>query len=336
MKHSNISIFIPHSGCPNQCSFCNQHTISSTEKPPSADDVTKLLSEACPNLSSPENTEIAFFGGSFTAIPRGYMISLLEASQPFLKEYGLSGIRISTRPDCINAEILDILKKYGVTSIELGAQSMCDEVLSANDRGHSAEQVRKASSLIKEYGFELGLQMMTGLYKSSPDDDRFTAEEIIALSPATVRIYPVVILGGTKLADLYQSGVYSPIPFDEEAELCAELLGRFEKAGIRVIRLGLHASENVGSEAVGGYYHPAFREICMGILFRKAAEKRIIAKGSYDIYVNPKSVSIANGQKKCNISYFEKKGIKIRIIPDAKISGTYEMRIVNRITEQEQ
>lgn len=327
MKHSNISIFIPHNGCPNQCSFCNQRTISGAQKQPSAEDVTELLKSACPALSTPKNTEIAFFGGSFTAIDRSYMVSLLEAAKPFLTEYGLSGIRISTRPDKIDGEVLDILERYGVTSIELGAQSMRDEVLAANDRGHSAEDVRRAAAMIKERGFELGLQMMTGLYKSSPDDDRFTADEIMALAPETVRIYPVVILGGTKLADLYQSGVYKTIPFEEEAELCAELMQKFENAGIRVIRMGLHASESVGSEAVGGYYHPAFREVCTGILFRRAMEERLTEKGSYDIYVAPRSVSAANGHKKSNVLFFENRGVKIKIRPDESISGDMEIRI---------
>lgn len=327
MKHSNISIFIPHNGCPNQCSFCNQRTISGARKQPSAEEVTELLKSACPALSTPQNTEIAFFGGSFTAIERSYMVSLLEAAEPFLKEYGLSGIRISTRPDKIDGEVLDILEKYGVASIELGAQSMRDEVLAANDRGHSAEDVRRAAVMIKERGFELGLQMMTGLYKSSPDDDRYTADEIIALAPQTVRIYPVVILGGTKLADLYQSGVYKTVPFEEEAELCAELMQKFESVGIRVIRMGLHASESVGSEAVGGYYHPAFREVCTGILFRRAMEKQLTEKGSYEIYVAPRSVSAANGHKKSNVLFFENRGVKIKIRPDESISGDMEMRI---------
>ncbi len=327
MKHSNISIFIPHSGCPNLCSFCNQRTISSKEAPPSAAEVSALLREACPKLKDPQNTEIAFFGGSFTAIPRDYMLSLLEAAKPFLTEYGLAGIRISTRPDRIDEKILTLLKEYGVTSVELGAQSMLDPVLSANGRGHTAEDVRRASAMIKESGFELGLQMMTGLYKSTPDGDRFTAEEIISLKPDTVRIYPTVILEGTRLAELYRSGEYVPVPFDEEAELCAGLLLRFESEGIKVIRLGLHSSEKVGSEAVGGYYHPAFREICMSINFRRELEKRIDSAGNYTIYVNPGSVSLACGHKKSNIAYFEKKGIKIKIRQDGSVTDLYGIRI---------
>lgn len=317
MKHSNISVFIPHKGCPNCCSFCNQRTISSTAHAPSADEVTALLSEAVPKLKAPLDTEIAFFGGSFTAIGRDYMISLLEAAEPFACKLG--GIRISTRPDCIDPETLDILKKYGVTSIELGAQSMRDHVLAANDRGHTAQQVRTASQLIKERGFSLGLQMMTGLYMSSPDDDIYTAEEIISLAPDTVRIYPVVILGGTKLADLYQSGVYRTIPFDGMTELCARLLLRFEEEGIKVIRLGLHASDSVEGEAVGGYYHPAFKELCLGVIYRDIIEEKAASAGSYTVYVSPRALSMAAGQKKCNIAYFSEKGIDIRIKPDPSL-----------------
>ena len=317
MKHSNISIFIPHKGCPNCCSFCNQRTISSTSCAPSAEEVTHLLSEAVPKLKAPSETEIAFFGGSFTAIDRDYMISLLEAAEPFARKLG--GIRISTRPDCIDHEMLDILKKYGVTSIELGAQSMSDKVLEANDRGHSAEDVRTASRLIKEYGFSLGLQMMTGLYLSSPEDDICTAEEIIRLRPDTVRIYPVVILGGTKLADLYQSGVYKTIPFDEMTKLCAKLLLRFEEEKIKVIRLGLHASDSVEGETLGGYYHPAFKELCLGIIYRQLIEEKITGKGSFTVYVSPRSLSMAAGQKKCNIVYFMEKGINIKIKSDSTL-----------------
>lgn len=315
-------------GCPNCCSFCNQRTISSTVKAPTSEEVTEILDNACRKLHDPHNTEIAFFGGSFTAVERSYMVSLLKAAQPFIEKYGLIGIRISTRPDCINDEILSLLKQYDVTSIELGAQSMCDDVLAANDRGHTANDVKKASALIKSYGFELGLQMMTGLYMSSPEDEFYTAEQIIAIKPKTVRIYPVVILGGTKLADLYQSGVFRTYDFDEMAEICAELLEMFEAAGIKVIKLGLHSSDEVQGEAVGGYYHPAFREICLGINFRKKIESLIGGEGSCKILVNPKALSMAAGQKKCNISYFAQKGISIKIVADESISDINEIKVI--------
>ena len=162
MSHANISVFIPHMGCPNACSFCNQRTISSTAHAPSPDEAEDIIRGAYEYMSPEKrrNTEIAFFGGSFTAIDREYMISLLEVADRYITcENGFCGIRISTRPDCIDEEILMLLKKYHVTAIELGAQSMNDRVLEMNMRGHTSEDVRRSAAMIKLYGFELGLQM---------------------------------------------------------------------------------------------------------------------------------------------------------------------------------
>ena len=279
-----------------------------------------MLLQACESL--PQGTaEIAFFGGSFTAIERSYMTSLLEAAQPFVQSGRVSGIRISTRPDCIDSDVLALLKKYGVTAIELGAQSMDNEVLAANDRGHTAEDVKKASHLIREHGFELGLQMMTGLYKSTPEKDLQTAEKIAEIKPDTVRIYPVVILRGTRLGELFQSGEYVPYSFDTAAEICADMLTLFEQNGIRVIKLGLHASETVEEDMLGGFYHPAFREICEGILLRREIEKNTEHKNNYTVFVAPNAVSKAAGQKRCNIEYFSAKGIGIKIRPDGSLKN---------------
>lgn len=323
MKHSNISIFIPHMGCPNACSFCNQRTISSTVSPPSAEQVRSTLETAFAELSPDRfgSVEIAFFGGSFTAVDREYMTALLEVAYPFVQSGQASGVRCSTRPDCIDTDVLNVLKKYGVTAIELGAQSMDDGVLSANQRGHTAEDVKKASALIKEYGFELGLQMMTGLYRSSPEKDIETAEKIAELKPDTVRIYPTVILKGTRLAELYLSGEYAPYPFETAAEICADMLEMFEQRGIRVIKLGLHASETVEEDMLGGFYHPAFREICEGVLFRREIERRTERGGGYIVYVPQNAVSKAAGQKKCNIKYFAENGIRIKICPDGTLKN---------------
>ena len=219
-RHSNIAIFIPHMGCPNACSFCNQRAISDTAAAPSAEEVRRTLEAACERLPDGD-AEIAFFGGSFTAVDRSYMISLLEAAYPFVKSGKVRGIRCSTRPDAVDGEILDILESYGVTSIELGAQSMDDGVLAANRRGHTSAQVEEASAIVKERGFELGLQMMIGLYRSTPEKDMDTARRIIALAPKTARLYPTVILKNTRLGELFQSGDYIPYSFDTAAELCA-------------------------------------------------------------------------------------------------------------------
>lgn len=320
MKHANISIFIPHIGCPHKCSFCDQRTISGTQKAPTGAEVRDICSKALAESKSPENTEIAFFGGSFTAIPKSYMCELLSAVQDFIGEGKFKGIRISTRPDYITPEILDILKEYGVTSIELGAQSMSDTVLEANERGHTAEDVYKASDLIKSYGFELGLQMMIGLYESTADDELETMEKIIEIRPDTVRIYPVVVLKNTKLGELYKSGSYRMFTFEQVVNMSSSAMAEFERNGIRVIKCGLHASEFVEKDMLGGFYHPAFRELCEGLIYRYNMEYYINETDrNYIFAVNSLCISKAVGQKKSNIEYFSRQGIDIKIIGDENI-----------------
>lgn len=331
MKHSNISIFIPHIGCPHRCSFCDQRTISGAENIPHGDDVREICEKALAEVKSPENTEIAFFGGSFTAISRAYMTELLEAAYSFVGEGKFKGIRLSTRPDCIDREVLTILKKYGVTSIELGAQSMSNKVLKANQRGHSADDVEKAAVLIREFGFELGLQMMVGLYKSDMADEFETLDKIAAIRPDTVRIYPVVILDGTKLGQLYKSGEYSTFSFDEVTEFAAIAMMKFEYEGIKVIKCGLHASEFVERDMLGGFYHPAFRELCEADIYKRAIHRAVADKESgilqilkrkvkgVSIAVHPSCISKAIGQNKSNIKYFQELGLNIKIIGDENI-----------------
>lgn len=336
MKHSNISIFIPHLGCPQACSFCNQKTISGAAKAPTADEVRSVLNKALYEVKDRKNTEIAFFGGSFTAIDRGYMLELLKTANEFLGENGFYGIRISTRPDFIDNEVLNILKQFGVTAIELGAQSMCDEVLIANERGHTSNDVINASKLIKEFDFELGLQMMSGLYMSTPERDLFTANEIIRLMPKTVRIYPVAVLNGTKLHSLYSDGKYKLISFDEMISLCSKMLVIFKNAGIDVIRCGLHASNDVKDNLVAGYYHPAFKELCESKIYRDEIKRLINDKSdkSFEFSVNDKCMSKALGQKRENIKYFEKNGINIRFVSDKNIP-IYKLKLIDTLTKGE-
>ena len=321
MKHSNISIFIPHVGCPHQCSFCDQRTISGAQHLPDGNEVREICSQALAEIKSPENTEIAFFGGSFTAIPRDYMTELLEAAEEFVGEGKFSGIRCSTRPDCIDDEILSLLKQSGVTAIELGAQSMSEKVLELNERGHTSADVVKAAGLIKKYGFELGLQMMTGLYGSSVQTDMETFNKLAELCPAVMRIYPVVILSGTKLAELYKSGEYVPYSFDEAVELCSEILQYADEKGIRVIKCGLHASEFVEQDMVGGFYHPAFRELCESRIYLRKIEELAEGCSYVHISVPSRDISRAVGHKKSNIEYFRQKGIEI------KVSGSADDKI---------
>ncbi|HBN11950.1 MAG TPA: radical SAM protein [Ruminococcus sp.] len=322
MAHKNISVFIPHAGCPNMCSFCNQNKISGAEKAPSADEVYSICRNQFENMPDRSNTEIAFFGGSFTAIPYDYMISLLECVQPFICENGFDGIRISTRPDCIDENILDILEKYHVKAIELGCQSMCDDVLMMNNRGHNSECVFKSSELIKNHGFELGLQMMTGLYGSSYEKDIETAEKICHIKPDTVRIYPTVILKNTELDRLYQSGKYITHDIEYMVNLCSEIMDMFNKNGINIIKCGLHASETVEEDMTGGYYHPAFRELCESRIFRKAFENAFLSydEKSFLIYVSDRNISRAAGHKRSNTDYFRGLGISLKIKSDSALA----------------
>ena len=272
------------------------------------------------------NAEIAFFGGSFTAIDRDYMLELLTVADECVKKYGFIGVRCSTRPDKIDEEVLKILKEHSVTSIELGAQSMSDRILFMNDRGHDAQSVRDASALIKSFTykedqpFELGLQMMTGLYGSTAEDDIFTAQEIIKLKPKTVRIYPTITLENTRLADLYRSGEYVPPTLEETVKLVSKLISMFEENSINVIRVGLHASEEISDKRIAGPYHPAFKELCMSeILFNeilKALELREKISDEIIIKCSPKLLSACIGQKKGNIERLNSLGYKVRFTPD--------------------
>lgn len=318
MKQTNLSIFIPHYGCPNCCSFCNQRTISGTKTPPSADEVHAILSEQQKQFSEKEMcAEIAFFGGSFTAVDREYMISLLKTAQYFTVNFPgqFCGIRCSTRPDCIDREVLDILKEYGMTTIELGAQSMNNTVLAANRRGHTAEAVRNAALLIKEYGFTLGLQMMTGLYGDKPEYCIETAREFIKLGADCVRIYPTVILKDTYLGELYEQGEYVSFGFDETIDLCAELLTMFDNEDIPVIRLGLHSGGDFDGEILGGVYHPALREITEGRIMFDRMKKAMVESGKtrFRIYTDRRNISLISGHKKENKLKLQKLGYSFAI-----------------------
>lgn len=273
-------------------------------------------------------SQIAFFGGSFTAIERGYMIALLEAVQPYISENGFSGIRISTRPDAIDEEILSLLKHYNVTAIELGAQSMNDKVLAMNLRGHTAKQVEDSAKLIKGNGFDLGLQMMTGLYGDKDEYALETAKQLAALNPDTMRIYPTVVLKGSQLEKHFQSGEYNPQKLDEAVNLCAQLIIYFESKSIDIIRVGLHASELVSGQAVAGAYHPAFRELCESKIYFDAIRNLIkeSANKSFTVYVGNRYISRANGHKRQNINAFAAMGIEIKIAPDDSL-GKYELRL---------
>jgi len=321
MKHSNVAIFIPHSGCENTCSFCNQKTISGQTQMPALQDIHAALEQASAELGeNTRNAEIAFFGGSFTCLSKEQMEMLLKTAYSYVKGKYFKGIRISTRPDAINRDILALLQKYGVTAIELGAQSMSDKVLEANRRGHTVQDIVDACAQITAFGgFELGLQMMTGLYKSNREEDMNTASALLNCKPDTLRVYPTVVLRGTYLCELYEQGRYIPMTLDETVSLCASILEACEQAGVRVIKMGLHSSLTVERDMAAGVYHPAFRELVEGERMYQKAMTLLEKNEGNTICVSPKSLSKMIGQKRKNLMRLQERYKDITIITDASL-----------------
>ena len=330
MKHANIALFVPHLGCRHQCSFCDQRSITGTAGVPSAAEIEKAVKTAAGSENyDPKSCQIAFFGGSFTAIDRKLMLELLQTAHRYVLDGTVSGIRVSTRPDAIDDAVLDVLKAHGVQAIELGAQSMCDDVLHKNKRGHTAQDVENACVKIKRYGFELGLQMMTGLYGDTDEKAVYTAREIVRLQADTVRIYPTVVLKNTPLFALYQRGAYRPQTVEEAIELGAKLLQMFLKAGVKVIRFGLHTVEP--DSFVAGAFHPCLAERAYSRLYRRVinAAATNLPHGAYRLLVCPADLSRAIGYKRENIAFFKEQGLDFAVCPDAGIKP-YDVKILGK------
>lgn len=314
-----IPVFVPHWGCPNDCVFCNQRRITGQRVSATAETVKTAIENAA-LLPAGVKRQLAFYGGSFTAIPAAEQEELLSAGKAALDAGQISAIRLSTRPDAVDEAVLSRLRRYGVETVELGAQSMDGEVLRLSGRGHTPEDVERASRLLKEGGFRLILQMMTGLPGDSPEKDIATAERLIALRPDGVRIYPTVIVRDTALYDLWRSGRYAEHTVEEAVQVCARLLPLFEAAGIPVIRLGLNPTEELsGGGAVGGAYHPALGELVKSRLCRERLEETLSALPGakrVTLGVHPSLLSQMLGQKRENVRYLEGKfallGLKIR------------------------
>ena len=326
MRHANIAVFIPDLGCPHRCVFCNQKTISGAKHAATAREIDAAVQTAVRSGIDPQTAELAFFGGSFTCIDRARMCAYLSQAQRYLNAGVIGGIRVSTRPDGIDPERLSLLRQYGVTAIELGCQSMDDDVLRLAQRGHTAADTVRACRLVKDFGFALGVQMMTGLPGSSDVTDRRTAEQLIALAPDTARIYPTLVFAGTRLDDLYRAGTYRPQSLDEAVALCSELLLLFAQHGVRVIRLGLHADDGARA-CLAGPFHPALRELCESRIYLDRALQCLAGKapGSYDLTVGARYLSQAVGHHKQNVRALGDRGFAVRFHPAADLNQ-YEVR----------
>ena len=246
-KQYIIPIFVPHLGCPNDCVFCNQKSISGQTKQVTREDVKKTIENHLKYVKENSIVEVAFFGGSFTGIEKEKQIELLSAAYEYIKNKKVQSIRISTRPDYINKDVLKTLKKYKVKTIELGVQSANDYILKKAERGHTFEDVKKASKMIRFYGFNLGHQMMVGLPESTHLDEINTAKQLIKLKPKMVRIYPVLVIKGTKLEKDYNEGKYKALTVVQAVETCKELVKLFVKKKIEVIRIGLQPTDTIAN-----------------------------------------------------------------------------------------
>ena len=325
-RESIIPVFVPHLGCPNDCVFCNQRRISGAQEPAGVENVKNAIESAAALPRNGAKRQLAFYGGSFTAIPSCQQEALLGAAKEYLDRGEIDAIRLSTRPDAIDGAVLARLKRYGVETIELGAQSLCDEILRLSGRGHTAADVVNASEQIKAAGFRLILQMMTGLPGDSVERTVYTAKKIIALHPDGVRIYPTVIVRDTALYDLWQAGEYKEHTVADAVEYCAAIVPLFEAAGIPIIRLGLNPTDELsGGAAAGGAYHPALGELVKSrlMLYKMRGTLNGIPAGSrVTLGVNKSRVSQAVGQHRENVSRltaeFGLKELKIRGIDAEK------------------
>ncbi len=326
-KHVNIPIFIPHYGCPNDCVFCNQRKI--TGKPNfDGSEVISEIDRALETVGDDCEKELAFFGGSFTALPREEMLSLLDISDRYLEKGLISSVRLSTRPDAVDTEVLDILRSHGVQTVELGIQSFSDKVLELSKRGHTASDSENACKLVKEYGFSLIGQMMVGLPGSSVSDEVATAEKLCALGADGARIYPTVVFPDTELDLMKQSGSYAPLTNEESAERTAEVLDIFARKGINVIRIGLCANETLQDSRYENNFHPAIGEIAKSKVFLKYM-RRILkdcpkTNGRLASFtVAQGALSQAIGQHRINIDTLKSEFslADVRISEDQHLSG---------------
>ena len=307
-----IPIFVPHLGCPNDCIFCNQKSISGQKKSVTKEEAKEIIDNYLKSIKDEEaQIEIAFFGGSFTAIEKEKQEELLQVAYEYIKDGKVESIRISTRPDRIDKETLKRLKKYKVKTIELGVQSANDYILNRANRGHTFEDVKKASKMIRWYGFKLGHQMMVGLPESTRIDEINTAKSLVKLKPKMVRIYPVLVVKNTKLEEEYEKGIYEPLSIVQAVEVCKEIVRIFADKNIDIIRIGLQNTDEISepgtknSEVVAGPYHPAFRQLVESAMWYDAIVskiKKLNAKvKEVEVSVNPIDSNNVIGHKKENV-----------------------------------
>lgn len=346
-KHAIIPIFIPHKGCPNDCVFCNQKKITARASSVTPEDVRATIDQWLTTLEDPrpEVLEVAFFGGSFTGIPMEEQTAYLKIAREYKDAGRIDRIHLSTRPDYIDEEILDNLMKYGADVIELGVQSLDPEVLRLSNRGHDVSCVYRSSRLIKDYGFELGIQLMIGLPGDTMEKCVHSARETVKIGPSIARLYPTIVIDDTELCSMYERGEYQALSREEAVRRTKAMYEILDDAGINIIRVGLKSSDIItdGGSINGGTYHPAFRQLVEGeiarekimqILTESLKERQTSGDADFDvriltdIYSSPGWFSNMIGNSGCNRRYFEENypQLLIRFRIDGKLAdNTYRV-----------
>lgn len=312
MKKRIIPIFVPHKGCPHDCIFCNQKKITGVSTDVTSEDARNIIEECLETIDKDADVEIAFFGGSFTAIDIDIQKSLLSVAKEYVEKGLVKDIRMSTRPDCIDEDILSMLKEYKTSIIELGVQSLDEKVLLDSIRGHQSEIVYKSSKMIKNSGIKLGLQMMIGLPADTEEKCIFTAKKFVELKPDCVRVYPTLVVKDTGLEKLMEQNKYNPFTLEESVNIVKKVLVLFYVNNINVIRVGLQATDDIqiGKAVLAGPYHPAFRELVDADIIKDYLEFVILQNKNIKqmlVKANKKNISKIIGNKKTNVKYMEEK-----------------------------
>jgi histone acetyltransferase (RNA polymerase elongator complex component) len=325
-----VPVFLPHAGCPHRCAFCNQAAVTQVSQPALSPErlQSKIVEFLNFNRKARHPVQIAFFGGNFLGLKENYIISLLDDAEKFVTAGKADSIRISTRPDTIHEERLSILKLYSVSTIEVGVQSMDDQVLATAKRGHTASDTERAVTLLKERNYQIGLQMMVGLPGDNETKSMATGRKIADLRPDFVRIYPTIVLSDSLLAQWYEEGKYSPLTLEACVTLVKNLYLLFKGEQIPVIRMGLQASEELenGATVLAGPYHPAFGHMVHSEIFLDMAisilESEKSRNGGILIKVHPLSISKMRGLKNKNIETLKHRFQiqSLEVVPDSSLA----------------
>ena len=301
-----IPVFIPHRGCPHQCLFCNQRSITGHDSRGLSirSEITRTVEEWLARSGGCRDVQVAFYGGSFSCLAEEEQMGMLSSVQPFIDAGSVGSIRLSTRPDCIDPDICGLLREFRVKTVELGVQSLDDCVLEQSRRGHTSLQSREALRILQEAGIEAGVQLMVGLPAETSHSFMCGIDEVVRLRPDFIRLYPVLVVKNSGLEDLYRRGLFQPLSLEKAVALTAKGCERLERAGIPVIRMGLQPSGDLERSIIAGPYHPSFGElvksrIWLGRICRKM--ESLLPGEKVTIFVSHRDLSAVIGMKRKNV-----------------------------------